>query len=282
MSSFQIEDSARIRRQRTREAIALAMEARWEEAIAANKRIIDLFPDDVDAYNRLGRAYTELGQYALAREAYSRALERDPNNSIAQKNLARLAFLKEEPATQEAPRKVAPELFIEETGKSGVTTLWQLAPQEVLAKLSAGDIVNLSAKGNNLVVEDDKGEYLGQVEPKLALRLLKLMEGGNRYEAAIASVGVDNVKVIIKEVYQDPSQAGRLSFPTRVSDGFRPYVKESLLKYGLEEEEAEIAEAEDSGEWEEEVHAQRDVSLYSDEAVRELEGGGDNSEEEEE
>ncbi len=32
-------------------------------------------PNDVDAYNRLGRAHIELGEYSLAREAYKRGLE---------------------------------------------------------------------------------------------------------------------------------------------------------------------------------------------------------------
>ncbi|MBI2907404.1 MAG: tetratricopeptide repeat protein [Chloroflexi bacterium] len=279
MNSFQLEDTARLRRQRTREAISLAMEARWEEAIVANQRIIDIFPDDVDAYNRLGRAHTELGQYSLAREAYNHALEHDRNNTIARKNLTRLAYLKEEEsAPQEGPRKVAPQLFIEETGKSGTTNLDELAPQEVLAKLSAGDLVNLQVKGNSLIVEDEKGQYLGQVEPKLALRLLKLIEGGNEYKAAVASAGLDNLKIIIKEVYQHPSQAGRPSFPTRALEGFRPYTKESLVKYELEEEETATEAGEETG-WEEEGGPTRDVSLFSAEAVHELEGESGEDEE---
>lgn len=275
-----MEDTARLRRQRTREAIALAMEARWKEAIASNKRIIDIFPDDVDAYNRLGRAYTEVGQYSAAREAYGHALGHDHTNTIARKNLARLAYLKEEEAAAtDGPRKVAPQLFIEETGKSGTTTLVELAAQEVLAKLSAGDIVNLQVKGSSLIVEDKGGEYLGHVEPKLTLRLLKLIEGGNRYEAAIASVGIENLKIIIKEVYQDPSQAGRLSFPTKASDGFRSYTKESLVKYELEEEGEAPAEPGEEAGWEEEPGPQRDVSLFSAEAVHELEGESGEEEE---
>ncbi|MFH1487223.1 MAG: hypothetical protein ABIH46_14220, partial [Chloroflexota bacterium] len=188
-----------------------------------------------------------------------------------------------EPPPQEGIRKVDPQLFIEETGKTGVSTLWEAASQEVLARLSAGEVVALRTKGNALVVENEKGEYLGQVEPKLALRLLKLIEGGNRYEAAVATVAVGSVKIIIKEVYQDPSMAGRLSFPTKVADGFRPYVKESLLKYGLEEERDVADQTEDSGAWEEESESpQRDVSLFSDEAVRELDGPSSGTDDEEE
>ena len=62
--TYQEERLARLKRQRSRQAIDLAMQGRWQEAVAANKYIIEDFPTDVDAYNRLGRACMELGEYA--------------------------------------------------------------------------------------------------------------------------------------------------------------------------------------------------------------------------
>jgi len=123
----------------------------------------------------------------------------------------------------------------------------------VLARLAAGDQVNLVALGQSLVVESTAGEYLGQVEPKLAARLIRLMEGGNRYLAAIASQGDDGVTVMVREVYQHPSQAGRPSFPTRAPVGFRAYVKGGVLKYEseVEAEEEDIEEEQYASEWEE-------------------------------
>ena len=76
------------------------------------------------------------------------------------------------------------------------------------------------------------------------MRLAKLIEGGNRYTANIASSADGEVKVIITEVFQHPSQMGRLSFPAKGDDGFRSYVKGSILKYELGEEEV----VDDSGE----------------------------------
>ena len=89
------EEQVRMIRRSSKQAIALAMEGRWREAVAANKSIIENYPNDVDAYNRLGRAYMELGEYSLARAAYSRTKEIDPYSTIAEKNLRRLAHLKE-------------------------------------------------------------------------------------------------------------------------------------------------------------------------------------------
>lgn len=87
------EDKARLRRKASQEAIALAMQSRWQEAVTINQSIIELFPTDIDAYNRLGRAFMELGQFAKAKDAYSRATEHDPHNPIAQRNLQRLSLL---------------------------------------------------------------------------------------------------------------------------------------------------------------------------------------------
>jgi len=49
-----------------------------------------MFPTYIDALKRLGKAQMELQRYILAKEAYSRALEIDPQDTIAQKNLKEL------------------------------------------------------------------------------------------------------------------------------------------------------------------------------------------------
>jgi len=245
--TYQEEEQARLRRQRSKHAIALAMQGRWREAVAANKDIIGSFPNDVDAYNRLGRAYIELGDYSQAKEAYGRALELDPYNVIAQKNLRRLSYLGEAVVGAEADSdKVEPQHFIEDTGKAGVVDLYHLAPQEILARMVAGDRVYLKIDESGLTVENGRGEYLGQVEPKHGQRLIKLMEGGNRYTAAVVSSAEDRVTVIIREVYQDPSQAGQLSFPSKGVEGLRPFLSDKMIRRELEYIEALAEESADN------------------------------------
>ena len=239
MSYQQEEEQTRLRRQSSKQAIALAMQGWWPEAIAANKSLLENFPNDAEAYNRLGRAYMALGEYSLAREAYQRAMALNPYNTIAQKNLDRLSHLGESVESAAGGlHKVEPQHFIEEVGKAGVVNLIRLAPPEILAKTVAGSLVNLRIDGPSLVVEDGQGEYLGQVEPRHGQRLIKLMEGGNRYTAAIVNSTTEAVTVIIREEYQDPSQVGRLSFPSRGSDSFRPYVGDRIIRRELEYEEA--------------------------------------------
>jgi len=233
------EDKARLRRKASQEAISLAMQSRWQEAVTVNQGIIELFPTDIDAYNRLGRAFMELGEFAKAKEAYSRGLELDPNNAIAQKNLQRLSLL---PASKvkvkEERREVAPDLFIGEMGKAGVVNLQNPAPGEVLARMAAGNQVYLKVKRQQLIVENEQGEYLGLVEPPHGFRLARLIEGGNKYAAAIVNIDNSTVRVIIREVFQHPSQIGRPSFPVKAVEGFHPHVKDTLLRHEAGEEEA--------------------------------------------
>ena len=238
------EDKARLRRKASQEAIALAMQSRWQEAVTVNQGIIEIFPTDIDAYNRLGRAFMEMGEFAKAKEAYSQALELDPYNSIAQKNLQRLSLLSDSPVkVKEERREVSPNLFIGEMGKAGVVNLQNLAPRESLARMAAGNQVQLKVKGQQLVVENDQGEYLGLVEPPHGFRLARLIEGGNKYTAAIVSINNDSARVIIREVFQHPSQIGRLSFPVKAVEGFQPHVRDTLLRHEAVEEEA-LEEAE--------------------------------------
>ncbi|HUW46669.1 MAG TPA: tetratricopeptide repeat protein [Dehalococcoidia bacterium] len=246
------EEKARLRQRLSKEAIDLALQGRWEEAEAVNRDIIEKFPTDVEAYNRLGRALTESGDFDGAKGAYFKTLELAPDNAIAKKNLARLTSLSESMATlssdpQKAStrrtqaRRVALDLFITEMGKAGVVNLHNVASGEVLAKMGFGDQVYLEARGQHLIVASQSGEYLGEVEPRQGLRLIKLMQGGNRYDVAILNVEEDKVQVIIKEVYQHPSQVGRPSFLVKATEHLRTRIKESLLRRGIITDENEAS-----------------------------------------
>lgn len=245
---FQTEDRARARKQQVDAAIQMALQGRWEDAVQLNRAIIDAFPNDVDAYNRLGKALTELGRYAEARDAYNRALEIDPLNSIARKNLNRLASLGEAAPPRVASQKLSPQMFIEEMGKTGVTTLVR-PNMSVAARMTAGDLVSLRKTDSTLAVFTTSGEFIGEVEPKLAQRLLKLIEGGNEYVAAIQALADAEVKVFIRETFQDASQTGKLSFPPTVTEQFRPYTKGRLIRQDTDED-LYFEEAEEGEEWE--------------------------------
>jgi tetratricopeptide (TPR) repeat protein len=239
------EEQARLIRQASKQAIALAIEGRWREAAEANKGILESFPNDVDTLNRLGRAHIELGEYAEARADYTRAKELDPFNTIADKNLRRLAHLdgdEESPKPGDGATRLQPNNFIEETGKAGVVRLQQIGRKEVLAKMVAGDKVDLQAQGANLVVKNEGGDQLGVVESRHGQRLMRLMAGGNKYAASVTSSTEESISVIIREVYQHPSQAGQLSFPSKGVESSRPPISDKTSHRHVEFEEGSSEE----------------------------------------
>ena len=198
----------------TRQAVALAMESRWEDAVEVNRSILDDFPNDLETCNRLGKALSELGRNGEARQAFERALSISPANPIAKKNLDRLSKLGDETGKAGASAVSGRRAFIEERGKSGVTSLINLGPAERLLELAPGHPVKLDVVGGALKVSSRSGEYLGQVEPRLAARLVRLTRGGNRYEAVATGVEERSLAVFIRETFRHPSQAGTVSFPS--------------------------------------------------------------------
>jgi tetratricopeptide (TPR) repeat protein len=226
------EEKAQLKKQWTDLAIKQAQTSQWEEAVLTNKNILQLFPGEAEAYNRMGKAYSELGQYGEAREAYAQTLIYSPKNMIARKNLDRLALLQEGPAQVHlGTGRIDPQLFIEETGKTGATTLINPAPASILARVSVGDTVQLYQIGHTILVRNGVGEDVGQLEPRIANRLINFIEGGNRYVAAILSMERGQVRLIIREEYQHPSMFGKVSFPSQGGgETIRAYIKDSIIR----------------------------------------------------
>ncbi len=233
------EEKAQLKKQWTDLAIKQAGNSQWEEAVLTNKNILQLFPSEPEAYNRLGKAYSELGQYVEARNAYSQTLIYNPKNTIARKNLDRLALLQDSAVEIHlGSGHIDPQLFIEETGKTGATELINLAPAATLARVSVGDKVQLYQIGHSMLVRNSASEDIGQIEPRLANRLISFMEGGNRYAAAVLVMEHGQVRLIIREEYQHPSMFGKVSFPSQGGgDTIRAYIKDSILRRDHDDED---------------------------------------------
>jgi hypothetical protein len=134
------------------------------------------------------------------------------------------------------------------------------ASGRVAASIAPGDPVTLEVENGAVIsVYARDGEYLGRVEPKLGKRLTGLVNGGNRYEAAIIGVNDRGISIIIRETYRHPSLHNVCSFPTKSKEENRVYLSESFLRYiednDLEEDDEEAAVIDDpsdeDSEWEE-------------------------------
>jgi hypothetical protein len=142
--------------------------------------------------------------------------------------------------------KAPVSIFVEETGKTGFAHLVDLVDPKQLAQVNPGDAVELAPDGPRLGAKSN-GAHIGYVEPRVAARLLKLIAEGNKYQAGVTSLGEHDVRIIIRETYQDPANYGKVSFPTaaKVSD-MRPYTKGTLIREEMDlEEELELDDEDD-------------------------------------
>lgn len=263
-----VQQQRRSRKQRTETAIQYALERRWEPAAAENRALLDDFPDDLEAANRLGKALTELDDLDGAAEAYGRTLAIDQLNQIARRNLARIEELRaaggparKRPARRAPaagkdagtprPAAVRPQALIEESGRSTEFTL--LNPNaQALRRVAAGDPAELVPNARGVFVRSLTGATIGRIEARAGLRLRRMMEGGNTYAAVMRRVTEGEVTIYVREMHRDASLADQPSFlppaaaAARRRAAPRAYTKSSILRHqaGIEtgddvEEEAE-------------------------------------------
>jgi len=230
----------RQKRQLADQAIAQASAAQWADAAATNRKILELGAD-AESENRLAKSLWELGELKAAREHYQTALALDPTNRIAERNIDRLKVLMVAAGEQTVPAqegsKAPVSIFVEETGKTGFAFLTDLADPRQLAQVNPGDAVELTPEGNRLIAHSN-GVRIGVVEPRVAARLLKLIADGNKYAAGVTSLGDKDVRIILREIFQDPTNYGKVSFPTAAkSTDLRPYTKGTLVREEMDLEE---------------------------------------------
>ena len=202
----------KVKEDRTKKAVDHAVNFSWKEAVDINEMIIEDFPWDLEAYNRLGKAFLELGKNRKASDAFRCALVISPKSPIANKNLDRLQKLSGSSNAKSVKSQSQAINIIEETGKTGVTKLVNVPRDLDFSTLVSGHSVELFINGKGMRVRTEFGEEIGAIEAKVGARLRRLMEGGNKYEASITSASDGIISVIIREVYRDPSQSQTSSF----------------------------------------------------------------------
>ena len=220
--------SLKLKRDLSQEAVNLAVKGEWERATEVNIAILESFPTDVEAMNRLVKALIETGSYVDAQAALNQVCEIAPYNNIAKKNRARLDQLTANPdlpksETSKQARKAAgaSQTFIEESGKSATTvlrnsnSLLNANGRKTTIHLAPSDPVVVSREKNTVMVKTLDGQLLGQLEPKMGNRLARLMDRGNKYSAVVVSVNDDGVSIMVRETFKHPSLQNMCSFPSQ-------------------------------------------------------------------
>jgi len=264
-----VQTMKRSRKQRIDAAIAYALDRRWDLAAAENRSLLEEFPDDLEAANRLGKALTELGDLDGAAAAYQRSLELDSTNVIARRNLTRIEEMRGSTARRRPAKRggtaagaaasapapaVRPHSLIEESGKSAEFDLIDPNAQG-LRRVSAGEPAELVPNARGISVQTPSGVVLGRIETRAGLRLKRLIEGGNRYAAVIRRVSDSEGSVYVRETYRDPSLVDQPSFlPPAASSRRRlmprAYTKSSIVRYGADGVDGDELEDDDGeGGW---------------------------------
>ncbi|HEU5424423.1 MAG TPA: tetratricopeptide repeat protein [Nitrolancea sp.] len=279
--AYQFDGRDRAARRKAEVARTHAVKGNWDEAIQTNSEILQTFPRDVEAMNRLGKALIELQRFDEALEAFQTALKIEPQNAIAQRNATRLEQTIAAGMTENAPpasavpaAEVKSGIFIEEVGKTYVTDLVRPNPDLLFTGIAPADEVELHVQGREVEIRDREGRRLGQLEPRIALRTAQMIESGNRFKAFVVALTGNTVRVILREVFRNPTARLRVSFPRQATIAApRPYLRETRLThelepdvlYDLEEEDEELEEeleeeegAEEGAEEEDDFEAERD------------------------
>ena len=197
------------------EAIEHALAGRWEEAADVNIEGIEQDENNVGCLNRLAKAYLELSKYKDARSLLKRALEVDPHNRVATRQLERLPKLDSGIARRTSGGTATNSaLFISDPAVATVSELKKVTSAEILASISPGDKFKLVVDDTIMSVTTNGGEYVGTLEVRIATRMRKMIAGGNKYAILAAKLTDSEVVVVIRETRRSTEQARIASFPS--------------------------------------------------------------------
>ena len=205
------------------QAISAALSCNWQKAVELNEQLIQKDFKNIDACNRLGRAYFELGNLIKSNKSFEMALAVDPYNQIAAKFLKRIETFRKKGSKKNNFKTINEklntvsvpfngDLFIEEPGKSKLVNLLKVAEPQKLSLLSSGSPVYLQNKNRGICIIDTDGDYLGVLPDDLAHHLLRLIAGGNKYQACIKTSKINSLSILIREIFRSARFKNQPSF----------------------------------------------------------------------
>lgn len=196
------------------EAINAVKNSDWSKAIQINQEILQSYPSDLEAMNRLGMALLKDGQTAEAKKTFKQVLEIDKSNIIANKNIEKIK--NKEPNVDIVFDQNND--FIEEPGKSKIITLHRLAGKDQLKKLKVGQACFLQLKNRYISLTDEKDKHIGALPEDISFRLSKLISNGNEYRCVIYKVNDKQCMVLIKETLRSKKNEQSVSFPSKIQN----------------------------------------------------------------
>lgn len=206
-----------------RKAISLALKCQWKDAIKVNKLILKNDSLDIEALNRLSRAYFETGDVKKAINVCKKVLKIEPSNKIAEKTIDKCK--RYVPSCDDklktditGEQNIDASVFLEEIGKTKLVDLINLGSSKNISKLYSGDEVKLLTHSHRVTVTNNDGIYVGRFPDDLSARIKSLVRGGNIYKVFIKSICSSEVTIFIKEIKRGKGLENRMSFPMDKSE----------------------------------------------------------------
>lgn len=224
------------------QAIQTALLGDWKSAVSLNQELLKEDPQNIETLNRLAFAYFVIGKIKDAQSVYQKVLRLDSQNPIALKNLRRLVgksskiSVKNNPSPLLALRKDT--MFLEESGKTKIIELVNVAEPKVIGNLMTGEFLALRIKRLKIFVLGGSDQYIGMLPDDIGKRLIKFLKGGNCYQVCVKSVFNRKVSVFVKET----KRASRYKFQPSFVSAEKNAKQYQLPKGDQEAEEEEIPE----------------------------------------
>ena len=227
------------------DATQLALKGQWKKAITANKQILSINKSDVSALNRIGKAQLELGKLKDSKKSYTKALQIDPLNAIARRNLKELEQMKDaktlqgkKQSTSNMEKLVRNEILIQTASRSAEFVI-DKPNIRAIQNLVPGTELNIIASTNGIEITNIRKVSLGSIEPRSSIRLKTCIDAGSKFEV-IFKDNFENTGIIqILETHRDPSVVLETPFIHSIVESERSKILADVMLYS-EDENAEL------------------------------------------
>lgn len=200
------------------QAIDSALKCNWEQAIEINKKILLDETDDVEALNRLARAYYETGDIKNAKKTTDLVLEIEPSNKIAEKAISKYKSNKAGSNNPTDHANIDISDFIEETGTTKQTLLLNICSDNLISTLNSGDELLLATHSHKVSVTTLDKKYVGKLADDLSARIRLFTKNGYHYKTIVKSTDKKCIRVIIRETKRGKGFEDKQSFPRESSE----------------------------------------------------------------
>ena len=227
------------------DATQFALKGDWKKAISTNKEILSLNKLDVQALNRIGKAQLELGKLKDSKKSYTKALQIDPLNTIARRNLKELEQMKDAKTLQgksqnksNLEKLVRNDILIQTAARSAEFII-DKPNSRAIQNLVPGVELLIQASDSGVEITNSRKVALGTIEPRSALRLKTCIEGGSQFEVIFKDFFGHSGVIQILEIYREPSITLKTPFINSIIDAERSRILADVMLYS-EDENSEL------------------------------------------